>query len=209
MKKILFYLFIISFIFTLFLGVLNYVSFDRSFYLDSFEKYNVYLFNDKELINNEFNNIISYVKGDSEELISQELSENEKLHLRDVRNLFKISFFLFNLCLGILLLILFYSLYNKKYKIISKGLKKGSLILISFIFILSLLSFFMFSKFWDFFHEIFFKDNYAFYSTDFLKILFPDTLFFGLVFRLFFIIFLVSLLILAGCYIFNKKIKKS
>ncbi len=125
--------------------------------------------------------ITSFFKGESKDL--DFLTPQENSHMQDVRNLVTNANLLFFISL---ILFLSTSFYLRKTKFIGLALRKVSLFLLVFLFLLLIVNLIGFDSFFLKFHQMFFVGNYAFPSTSMLKILYPDG-FFRDIFILYFI----------------------
>ena len=122
-------------------GNLWYVSFDEDFYFDRIDE-------------REFIKVLDYTKGSIDSIEGDFFNSKEKLHLKDVRDIFsKIKILLW----GSLILFVFLSFFKKK--LILKGVKLGVLFVLVFILLLGVGSAFNFSGLFSNFHEIIFSNN--------------------------------------------------
>jgi len=143
--------------------------------------------------------IISFFNGENKNL--DFLKSDEISHLQDVKIILKNVNLIFWSSLILFSLSILYLRKSAK-----KILKIVPLLVISFLFLLLLLSILSFNSVFLKFHEIFFTGNYTFPSDSMLKTLFPDS-FFKDIFILYFI---MSIL---GCVIgivvsYRLKVKK-
>ncbi|MBS4535444.1 TIGR01906 family membrane protein [Clostridium sp. D2Q-14] len=178
MKKIIIgIIFIISLIVTLLLTNVQISTFDRKFFQDKFEEYNI-----SEVTKMEENTLmevtdemLKYLKGDRKDLIieakidgRQELvfGEREILHMVDVRNLFKKGFMIRNISL-ILVIVTLFLIVRFYIKDLYKILIIASIVPTLILFIFGILLSINFNKYFDIFHEILFTND--------LWLLNPDT----------------------------------
>ena len=167
MKKINIFVIIATFLLILFSN-LYYVSFDKDFYEDRIKE-------------KEFGKVLNYLEN-GEEIKGDYFNSKEKLHLKDVKELFDIVKFI--ILTSLLVLVLSYWYLRKK--IFFNSVKVGCLILLIFILVLLLFSFFDFTKLFFGFHELVFTNDLWLLNpeTDNLINLLPEKIFEEIVFRL-------------------------
>ncbi len=141
-------------------------------------------------------NVTEYITGFSQEL-NVDFSDNEKSHMKDVRNLILIQQFIF-----IVLLITFFVLVYKR-KIKLNQIKKSTLIIL-FIGFLSLIILLFFNIFFTFFHLLLFPQGNWQFSSDSLMIQVYQQSFF----RSFFIITIILSLFISVIIHFIVGIKR-
>lgn len=200
-KKIFLVIIILTVPYLLLIGNFYFYLYNESFYHKEFEKNNIQINNDKDILKNTLN----YFK-DKEKLIYY--SEKGKQHLSDVKDLIKkiIFLFYFFFVLDIILLII---LINKKnIRLILKKLLLHSGILTLSICILFFLLSFNFDFLFTNFHNMFFEEGtWQFYKDSLIINMFPFFLFKDFFFRIIVntVIGGVVLVVLGYCMFRNKK----
>ncbi|MBU5689663.1 MAG: DUF1461 domain-containing protein [Candidatus Aenigmatarchaeota archaeon] len=113
-------------------------------------------------------NVLRYVNGQNFDL--NFFTENEILHLNDVKII--INIFKYYAKIGFVLLLL--SIFTEKTKFVVNSIKISSILILSFSFFMLLYSVFFFENFFTTFHKIFFpKGNWLFEYNSKLIQLFP------------------------------------
>ena len=202
----------------LFLLVLNFASFDESFYKEKFSEYGIQKIIPNAILLHE--EVTNFITGKNIEL-PNEFNEREKQHLLDVRKLvkiFKIALYL-SITIFLLLFIISLKILKSKKKItnfIGNVFLFGSLLT---IFLSGILFFLINSNFQDTFesfHRLFFeKGTYVFNpANEIIVRLYPEQLFMDLGIRILKIVILASLIaIFVGIFLIckskNKKNKKN
>ncbi len=203
MNKILKSIFILTLILLIISLNFELLALNFEFYKKEFSKFNVYEKipdADKHALN-----LINYFK-DKEEL-SNFFNEKEKLHLKDVKNLFKKIFLIFYISLILTISLLIYFIYKKYYKTIWSSFFISTLILIIIILLFFIIDFnYLFTKF----HIIMFN-NYLWQlnpNEDNLINLFPEKLQYDIIRKIFINILISNILLLSLALIIKFKIKQ-
>ena len=203
MNKILKFIFILTLILLIISLNFKLLALNFEFYKKEFSKFNVYEKipdADKHALN-----LINYFK-DKEEL-SNFFNEKEKLHLKDVKNLFKKIFLIFYISLILTISLLIYFIYKKYYKTIWSSFFISTLILIIIILLFFIIDFnYLFTKF----HIIMFN-NYLWQlnpNEDNLINLFPEKLQYDIIRKIFINILISNILLLSLALIIKFKIKQ-
>lgn len=184
MKRLLIILVITLSIYSL-LASVEINAFDSNYYLQSYNKYNVSKTSGKtsqELLNVTLD-LHSYLKGKSnEDVLESNFNQEEILHLKDVKILFKYGFILKYISLFLAIISLSILLINKMDRIIGKYIYYGFFINWSFLLILLLLVFLDFDKYFTYFHLIFFRNDLWLLNpkTDLLIQMLPEEFFIGM-----------------------------
>jgi integral membrane protein (TIGR01906 family) len=187
-------LIILTFSITLFIiiifGSLNYMIFNKAFYYKEYEKNNVYDAlpenTDTEAITT---NIIKYFRGNTE---LQYFTEDERSHMRDVKNLIR-TMQLIYYGAAIITIALFYYCYHKfredKHefiRVLTKSLLYSSISSIIFLVLIFLMAVYSFDFLFMIFHLIFFpQGNWTFSPDSLLITIFPKEFFFDISLRIF------------------------
>ena len=167
-------LIIISILLSIFILVVStlVVVNDFGFYKKEASKNEVYSsFQDREYVNNIYNNLINYFH--SNDNLLDIYNYREITHLKDVKNVI----LYLNVLFYILLIILLFLIY-KNYENIDSILLYSFIFIISLTFILILFTLFNFDFLFDKFHKMFFNDNSWIFDNDSIIIkLFPKGFF--------------------------------
>jgi len=162
MKRVLIFILIVFLPLFLLLKSVEINTFDRDFYLDSYEKYGVLKVTGKTLkeLENITEDLLSYLKGKADEnLLDENFNRREVLHMMDVKVLFDYGYMLKNISLILILLSIGLLCYFKDYVSIGKTLFYGPFIWWGAILILFLLSLSDFNRYFTYFHLIFFDND--------------------------------------------------
>src|SRR5690606_38289172 len=161
MKKILIFILIIFLPLYLLLKSVEINTFDKEFYIDSYEKYGVLKVTGKTIqeLEDITDDFLSYLKGKADEkILEKNFNSREILHMIDVKVLFDYGYMLKNISLILILLSIGLLCYFKDYVSLGKTLFYGPFIWWGAILILFLLSLSDFNRYFTYFHLIFF-DN--------------------------------------------------
>ncbi|MBZ2173655.1 TIGR01906 family membrane protein [Schnuerera sp. xch1] len=185
-------------------------TFNKGFYLESFQKYDVIETTDMDLqdLSNITDNLFSYLKDESDEtILKSNFNEREILHMKDVKKLFKYGFILKNTLFILSLFAIIILIANKDSKSMGKRIFYGTFVwwgLITLIFVLITINF---NKCFTYFHLIFFDNDLWVLNpnTDLLIQMLPQKFFID-IFQNIVLLFLGLLVILQVIgYIFMKK----
>lgn len=210
LKKFLAFILIISISLSLLVLSLEFNTYNKSYYLDSYEKYNVLETTGKSLEQLEVitEDIIEYLKGNGgNELLNPHFNEKEVLHMEDVVQLFDYARIIKYISITISILIIVYFILNKLYRFLAKTLSLGLFLNHAIIIFLIVLISTNFNKYFTIFHEIFFSNDLWILNpnTDLMIQMLPEPFFstIGLRIGLFFLIFLAIIQI--GAYLYIRK----
>ena len=152
LNKILKIVFITSLILLIITLSFKLYIFNFDIYKKEFTKFNIY----EKIPDADKNalNLINFMHNKEE--LNDFYNEDEKLHLNDVKELYKNLNLIFYITLILIILFLIYFIYNKNYKIIHSSFLISSLILFLMILIFFIFDFnYLFEKF----HIIFFNND--------------------------------------------------
>lgn len=157
---------------SIFFTILQFYALSKDFYLDEFEKYNIYKATkmSKEDVSKVTDILISYIKGETDNLsikakidgkIEEVFGQREKQHMVDVQRLFNKGYRLRNISfmISLLSMIIIILLARNKLRTVFKGLFWSGVltfILMISLFILVKIDFY---KYFTIFHEIFFTND--------------------------------------------------
>ncbi|SNS71652.1 integral membrane protein TIGR01906 [Anaerovirgula multivorans] len=171
-KKFLYVLSGLALSFVLLLTAVEMVTFDMNHYAREYEKHDIMVVTgmDKENLQHVTKELLSYLRDDREDLNIRAVvkgeerevfGEREKLHMIDVKELFVGGRWIRNISLFLLggLLIFFVAQDKLWRRGISKTLMYTAMANIDLIIILFLLMYFNFTKYFDYFHYIFFDND--------------------------------------------------
>ncbi|MFS8540874.1 MAG: TIGR01906 family membrane protein [Tissierellales bacterium] len=162
MKKILIFILIIFLPLYLLLKSVEINTFDKEFYIDSYEKYGVLKVTGKTIqeLEDITDDLLSYLKGKADEkILEKNFNSREILHMIDVKVLFDYGYMLKNISLILILLSIGLLCYFKDYVSLGKTLFYGPFIWWGAILILFLLSLSDFNRYFTYFHLIFFDND--------------------------------------------------
>lgn len=162
MKKLLIVILIIFLPLYFLLKSVEINTFNKSFYLASYEKHNVVEVTGKSIdqLDHITRELHSYIKGESvEEVLKPFFNEREIKHLEDVKVLFKYGFTLKRLSFVLSLFGIIIFLIYKDVAKLGTGLFYGTFIWWGLIVLLFLLSTADFNKYFTYFHLIFFDND--------------------------------------------------
>ena len=207
-KNILLILISIFLSIILILSGFRLIIFNENLYKKEFNKYNIYSnFDSKNVVDKNLNLLINYLKNKDSKLETDFFNKKEKVHLNDVKNLIQKLIFLFYSFITLLILIISYFIYKKRYKFILKFLILASVFTMFFILMFYLLILFNFDDTFTYFHLISFDNNIWLLDpeTDNLIKMFPQEIFFDMTKIAIFYSFFISFVILIISYLFLKK----
>lgn len=185
-------------------------TFNKKFYLKSYEKYNIFQITGKDLgeLDNITDSLLDYLKDKTnEEGLKPFLNEKEIKHMEDVKLLFKYGIILKNISLILSLFAILILFIYKEINLGARGVFYGNLIWWGAIILLFFLSTMDFTKYFTYFHLIFFDNDLWILDpkTDLLIQILPEEFFISIFKRilLFFISFLA--IIQLASYVLMKK----
>ena len=185
-------------------------AYNKSYYLKSFEKYNIEEVTGKSMDGLEeiADSLIAYLKGEGyDELLIPHFNEKEVAHMRDVQDLFDqarlIKFF--SIAISVILIIYFGVNYGNKTlgKVLFYGLFSNHVIVI----LLALVIATDFNKYWTIFHHIFFTNDLWLLNpkTDLMIQMLPEQFFSGIALNLMLSFFIyLAIIQLVGLYYMKK-----
>lgn len=210
MKKVLVVILIISISVAMLMIAIEKNAYNKSYYLKSFEKYNIEEVTGKSMDDLEeiTDSLIAYLKGEGyDELLIPHFNEKEVAHMRDVQDLFDqarlIKFF--SIAISVILIIYFGVNYGKKTlgKVLFYGLFSNHVIVI----LLALVIATDFNKYWTIFHHIFFTNDLWLLNpkTDLMIQMLPEQFFSGIALNLMLSFFIyLAIIQLVGLYYMKK-----
>lgn len=162
MKRVLIFILIVFLPLFLLLKSVEINTFDKEFYIDSYEKYGVLKVTGKTIqeLEDITDDLLSYLKGKADEkILEKNFNSREILHMIDVKVLFDYGYMLKNISLILILLSIGLLCYFKDYVSLGKTLFYGPFIWWGAILILFLLSLSDFNRYFTYFHLIFFDND--------------------------------------------------
>lgn len=189
MKKILAIILIISISLSLLVLSIETSSYNKTYFINSYEKYNIVQITEKSLdqLGIISDDLISYLKGHGgDELLTPHFNEREVLHMRDVQALFDLARTIKHLGLITTIVILAYFLYKKEFLFLGKTLLYGPIVTYALLIILGLLASTDFNKYFTYFHLIFFTNDLWLLDpkTDLMIQMLPEAFFMGMAIRI-------------------------
>lgn len=160
------------------LGNFQYLVFNFGFYQKLYQKAGVYqTFSDREIVNYATDNLLGYFRGKNA-LDHNFFSTQAKLHLKDVKNLLKLTSGLFYLSLATALTISIVFVLKRQYRKLATSFLASSVITLVFIVLLAFGIFHVFDPIFIKFHQVVFNNNlWLFPADDNLIRLFPQQFF--------------------------------
>ncbi len=193
----------------LFLKITEINTFNKNFYMKSYEENQVDSISNRSLeeLDTITEDLFVYLKdkGD-EEVLSPYFNPLEIEHMKDVKELFKKGYIIKYLSLIIFIVALFISIKNKRWQI-EKGLFKGMFIWWGLMISLFLFTLLDFNKYFTYFHLIFFDNDLWLLDpeTDLLIQMLPEEFFIS-IFKRIVLLFSLSLAIIQiAIYIIMKR----
>lgn len=210
MKRILAILLVISLSLTFLMLAIENSSYNKSYYIKAFYKYNIEKETGKSMEELEIitDGLINYLKGKGgEELLQPHFNEREISHMEDVLKLFdyaRIVKFIAGLSA---LLIMVYLSMNKEFKLLGKTISFGLFANHIILAILSLLIFIDFNKYFTIFHKIFFTNDLWILdpNTDLMIQMLPEPFFIGMAIKIGLSFFVYLSILQIGGYFYIKK----
>lgn len=210
LKKLLSFILIVSISLSLLVLSLEFNTYNKNYYLNSYGKYNVLDTTGKSTEELEIitEGIIEYLKGNGgNELLNEHFNEREVLHMEDVVQLFDYARIIKYVSITVSILIIVYFMVNKLYRFLAKALSLGLFLNHAIIMFLIILISTNFNKYFTIFHEIFFSNDLWILNprTDLMIQMLPEPFFstIGIRIGLSFLIFLAIIQI--GAYLYIRK----
>lgn len=182
-------------------------SYNRSYYRESFKKYNVETISNKSMddLLSIADNIIVYLKNTGgDELLTPYFNEREVLHMQDVQRLFKIVRYIkyiggvLSICIGLYLFKINGGLFLSR--VLYSGLYWNYIILIVLLFFV----YYDFDRYFTYFHLLLFNNNLWILNpdTDLMIQMLPEGFFIGMAIKIMlsFSIYLAIIQVLAYIY---------
>ncbi len=209
MKKFFLILLIIFLPLYIFLKIMEINVFNKSFYIKSYEKYNVEEISGKNLkeLGTITEEIFIYLKdkGD-EEVLKPYFNTREIKHMEDVKVLFKKGHTLKYISFILSIITILISIKNREWKM-AKGIFYRIFIWWGLIGLLLLFVLIDFNKYFTYFHLIFFRNDLWLLdpNTDLLIQMLPEQFFIFIFSRILLFFFIVLAIIQMSCYIIMRK----
>lgn len=209
MKKFFLILLIIFLPLYIFLKIMEINVFNKSFYIKSYEKYNVEEISGKNLkeLGTITEGIFIYLKdkGD-EEVLKPYFNTREIKHMEDVKVLFKKGHTLKYISFILSIITILISIKNREWKM-AKGIFYRIFIWWGLIGLLLLFVLIDFNKYFTYFHLIFFRNDLWLLdpNTDLLIQMLPEQFFIFIFSRILLFFFIVLAIIQMSCYIIMRK----
>lgn len=199
MRKVLLSLILIFLPIYILLFIVEFYSFNKSFYLNSYEKNKVVKASKKSMeeLEEVTENLLLYLKDKGgEELLTPYFNQREVAHMEDVKVLFKKGYRVKYFSLVIVLLILFIFFKNRSWSLARK-VYKGIFVWWGLILLLFFLTLINFNKYFTYFHLIFFDNDLWLLDprTDLLIQMLPEQFFIS-IFQRIVLFFILSLAII-------------
>ena len=210
MKRFILMVLIISLSLAALVVSIEFNSYNKGFYIKSYEKYEIPKITNKSLdeLSSITDDIISYLKADGgDELLSPHFNEREVLHMRDVQNLFDIARLIKTVSLLLIGFSLYYFYRVKQYKLLGKFLSFGLFINHGVFGIIGLLASIDFNKYFNYFHLIFFDNDLWILNpnTDLMIQMLPEDFFMNMAFRILLSFFvLLAILQIVGYFLMKR-----
>lgn len=210
MKKLLSLILILAISLCFLVLAIEVNSYNKSYYMESFNKYNVVETSGKSMdgLGIIVDDIILHLKGrGGDELLNPHFNEKEVLHMRDVQDLFDLARFIKYSGIIVGLIIIAYFLYKKEYMWLSKTLFYGPFVTYGLLIVLGLLVSTDFNKYFTYFHLIFFTNDLWILNpkTDLMIQMLPEPFFMGIALRIVLSFFLFMSIIQVVGYWYKKK----
>lgn len=204
LNNILKILFVISLILLIITLSFKLFLFNFSLYKKEFTKYDIY----EKIPDADKNalNLINYMNNKEE--LNNFFNDKEKLHLKDVKGLFKKLNFIFYTTLILTILFLIYFIYAKNYKIIYSALFIAGIILIILLLLFFIINFdYLFTKF----HLLFFNNDLWQLNPDKDNLinLFPEDMQYNIAKKIFINILISALILIILSLIIKFRLSKS
>lgn len=210
MKRLFAIILIISISLSLLVLSIETSSYNKTYYIKSYEKYNIPKITGKSLeqLGVITDDIISYLKGHGgDELLNPHFNEREVLHMRDVQDLFDLARAIKYGGYIIAIVIFTYLLFKKEQLFIAKTLFYGPFVTYGILLILGLLASTDFNKYFTYFHLIFFTNDLWLLDpmTDLMIQMLPEPFFMGMAIRIMLSFFIYLSIIQIVGYLYKRK----
>lgn len=189
LKKIFLPLFIVSMIVLLLLSSLLYFAFDINFYMSHDVQFST-LSKQESIVY--VQNVYDFLQEDVSSFLQEKdilvplFTSDEEAHLQDVRTLFRIAFVVEIFALFVFSSCLLLCLFKKQFFLCKQSFLWAWSLVLCFLLLLFLLSFFNFDSVFKFFHQVFFpQGNRSFDESSMLIQLFPLSFFVAIATRIF------------------------
>jgi len=202
-SNILFYSLVVVIVLLLYLNSFTYQTFNKKFYLNEYDKYDLYSELNKTQVGDFTIDLFVYLTNNDEYLNNSLLNIKEISHLKDVKSLFKKIIYLkyFILFLFIVLLFLFFKQYHNQFISLIRMFLYSSSIIIFITLVLWLFLHYFQNNFYNLFfnaHKLFFTNNNWLLNstTDNLVVIFPTQFFYDFFYNIIRQTFINSMLFL-------------
>ncbi len=193
-------------VFLVFSYALEFVAFDKSFYVQQYKKNNLYAHFSREEADKVTDKLLSYLRYEkmNVQIDTPFFNDKEKRHLVDVKDLLQKESFYCTVLTFIFVLVVIILYFSNDLRITSR-ITYGTLFFnagvvgLSMMLTLGILSILNFSMVWTSFHRLVFSNNLWMLNpaTDNLIVLFPEAFFNAVVTKLFILMGVVYLFIIA------------
>lgn len=189
MKKIFAILLIISISLSFLVLSIENNTYNKKYYLNSYEKYGVKEITGKSMVKLEeiTDKLILYLKAKGgEELLSPYFNQREILHMEDVRELFDFARIIKYIGIIISFCIILFFLKQRQYKFLQKTITFGLFSNHIVFSLLAILASTNFNKYFTYFHQIFFDNELWLLNpkTDLMIQMLPEEFFIGIAIRI-------------------------
>ena len=209
MKKILIIMLIISLPFYILLKSVEINTFNKDIYLNSYEKHDAPAITGKSMEELEYitETILTYLReGLDRKVLEPYFNDREVQHMEDVKILFKNGFILKNVLFFLSLVLIITFVVLKEQRTLAKGLFYGIFIWWGSMLLLFILSMLDFTKYFTYFHLIFYNDLWLLNpKTDLLIQMLPKPSFINIFKRIVLLFMIILAIIQTIAYIFMKK----
>ncbi|HZK00682.1 MAG TPA: TIGR01906 family membrane protein [Tissierellaceae bacterium] len=185
-------------------------AYNKSYFMNSYQKHKTSEVTGKstEELGIITDDIILHLKGQGgDELLSPHFNEKEVLHMRDVQDLFDMARVIKYSGFIVSIIFLANIIYKKDYLYLAKTLLYGPLFTYSLLLILALLASRDFTRYFTYFHHIFFSNDLWILNpqTDMMIQMLPEDFFMGMAIRIMLsFLIILSILQIVGILLIRK-----
>lgn len=203
---------IVSISLTLLVFSIEQNAYDKDYFMKKYEENETENFTGKniEQLEDITDNLILYLKGGKNDLLRPHFNEKEILHMEDVQDLFDLARTIKYFGIAIVIFCFLYFIKNKKIKLLAKTFLYGLFVNHILLFLIGVLAYQDFNKYFTYFHHIFFTNDLWILNpkTDLMIQMLPENFFFGMATNIMisFLIYLAILQVMSYLYLRKDRI---
>lgn len=213
MRKLVIVLMILSLSLTFLVFSIEQSAYNKDYYLKKYKENDIEKVTGRNMQELEYitDDLILYLKGGHNKLLRPQFNEREILHMEDVRELFNLARTIKYIGIALTIFSFVYFITKKQLKLLAKALLYGLFLNHILFFIIGLLAYIDFNKYFTYFHLIFFTNDLWILNpkTDLMIQMLPENFFFGMAKNIMisFLIYLAILQVVSYLYLRKDMVK--